>query len=218
MASTSGTPDITIFHVPGSRSTMVVWMCEELALPYKAVLVDSGKPRSPEHLAAHPLGLVPAFVDGGLIVQETGAQIQYLLERYSKGKLQYPPGDWERRGPFLQWCWRAEAMLLPVISEVVHHTKLLPEDKRIPQLVPYEESTVIPRLIIINDQLSNKAYIAGEEFTAADVMIGYTLSVARNSTDLLTKSDTDFKHIMRYLERVLSRPAYRAARGLAPEQ
>ncbi|KAK9807689.1 hypothetical protein WJX72_006180 [[Myrmecia] bisecta] len=167
------------------------------------------KPRSPEHLAAHPLGLVPAFSDGPLIIQETGAQIQYLLERYSKGKLQYPPGDWKNR--VVLACGGDIATHHPGDN---YHSKLLPEDQRIPEVIPYEEAKAIPRLLIINDELRDRPYIAGDEFTAADAMIGYTLSVTRKSTDLLTSSDTDFKNIEKYLDRVLSRPAYRAARGL----
>src|SRR5258706_13937497 len=113
---------IVVHHAPKARSVRVVWLLEELGVPYEVrnVALARETPRSAEHLRVHPLGKVPAIEDGGLTMFESGAIVEYLLERHGAGRLAPAPGTPER-GMYLQWLHFGEATCLPPLSDFVQH-------------------------------------------------------------------------------------------------
>jgi len=121
---------ITLHHVPFSRSLRVRWLLEELGLPYELATRSFADLKRPEHLALHPLGKVPVLVDGGVVLFESGAILQHLLERYGSGRLEPKPGTPER-ARYWQWFHYAEASVTPPLGLIVRHTVLLPEGERI---------------------------------------------------------------------------------------
>ena len=132
---------ITLYHCPLTRSIRIYWLLEELGLPYKLERVAIAPFRAsklaslltPESLqrgshAAHPLGKVPAIEDQDLTLFESGAILEYILERYGKGRLAPAPGTPDR-GPYLQWVHFAEATALSPLGDIVSHTYFLPEPR-----------------------------------------------------------------------------------------
>ena len=101
---------ITIYHVKGTRSMRVIWLCEELDIPYEVVTVDFSPEyrNTAEWRAKSPTGKVPAMSDGDLTMFESGAMVHYLLEKYGNGRLRPELGSPES-AIFLQWSWFAEA-------------------------------------------------------------------------------------------------------------
>jgi glutathione S-transferase len=93
---------ITLHHVPLSRSLRVRWLLEELGLRYQLVTRSFADLKQPDHLALHPLGKVPVLRDGDVVLYESGAILQHLLERYGEGRLEPKPGTRERS---LYWQW-----------------------------------------------------------------------------------------------------------------
>ena len=122
---------IDIYHVPGTRSVRVIWLCEELGLPYRRIPVDFSADyrASPEWREKNPVGKVPVMTDGDLTIFESGAMVQYLLDRYGEGRLQPPPGTAEHAF-FLQWCWFSEATFARPLGEIVNHRRALPESEQ----------------------------------------------------------------------------------------
>jgi glutathione S-transferase len=194
---------ITLYHSPRTRSVRVLWLLEELGLPYelKAVPFTQDSLKSPEYLKLNPFGKVPALTDGDLTMFESGAIVEYLLERYGQGRLAPPVGSVER-GAFLQWVHFAEATLMPPLGAMAQHMIFLPEADRIPAVVVDSQTKVMAMLTAVAAALGDKTYILGTTFSAADIMLGYSL--------LLTKwfgMLGDFPTLQAYLARLEERPA-----------
>ena len=204
---------ITIYHVPRTRSARVIWLCEELGLPYDVIPVDF----SPEYRKSaawrrlNPIGKVPAMTDldadgRPFTMIESGAMVHYLLERYGEGRLQPPPGTPES-ALFLQWSWFAEASLARPLGDMVHHRLLKPEPERIPAVV--EDGRVRAEICLdaVEAALENSAYLLGDELSAADIMMGYSLVLAQR-LDVL---DDRYPNLSGYLARLEARPGFQLA-------
>jgi len=194
---------ITLYHSPRTRSVRVLWLLEELALPYelKVVPFTDEALKSPEHLTLNPFGKVPALTDGNLTMFESGAIVEYLVERYGQGRLAPPVGTAER-GTFLQWVHFAEATLMPPLGALAQHTLFLPEAERIPAVVADCHAKLKGMLTALEAALSGKTFILGSTFSAADIMLGYSL--------LLTKwfgMLGEFPALQAYMARLEERPA-----------
>lgn len=198
---------LTVYHVPRTRSVRILWLCEELGLEYRVVSVDfSARYRmSPEWLRMNPVGKVPVLTDDDLTLFESGAIVQYLLDRYGSGALQPPPGTPEH-ARYLQWSWFAEATFARPLGEIVNHRRVFAEAEQ--SRAAIEEMQARARLCIgaVEQALEGRAYILGDEFTAADIMMGYSLML----TDWLVPGDAP-DNVARYKEALFSRPAYRKA-------
>lgn len=170
---------IRIYHVPRTRSIRVIWLCEELGLPYEIVPVDFTPAfrSSPEWRRLSPTGKVPVMADDDFTMFESGAMVQYLLERYGEGRLEPAPGTAER-AHYLQWCWFAEATLARPLGDMVHHTWIKPEEERIPAVVEDAKARALLCLDGLEEALDPGPYLLGEVFTAADIMTGYSLFLA----------------------------------------
>jgi glutathione S-transferase len=199
---------IVVHHAPKARSVRVVWLLEELGVPFqvKPVALSRETLQSDAHLKVHPLGKVPAIQDGDLTMFESGAIVEYLIERYANGRLAPPPAA-PARAQYLQWLHFGEATCLPPLSDLVQHSFLRPEAERIPAMVPDARARVVQWMDVLDRALATRPYVAGEEFTAADVMIGYAVALAK----LLQLVGPDHPKVAAYLARLEARPAFQKA-------
>ena len=201
---------ITIYHVPRTRSARVIWLCEELDLPYEVVPVDF----SPEYLKSaewrrlNPIRKVPALTDldaagNPFTMIESGAMVHYLLERYGEGRLQ-PAAGTPESALFLQWSWFAEASLARPLGDMVHHSLLKPETERIPAVVEDGRKRVEICLDAVEAALEDRDFLLGNELTAADIMMGYSLALAQRMGVL----DERYPKLVAYLGRLEARPGF----------
>lgn len=198
---------ITLHHAPMSRSVRVRWLLEELAIPYRLETHKLRELKTPEYLAVHPLGKVPSLVDDGLVLLESGAIVQYLLEKYGGGRLEPKPGSPERPA-FLQWMWFAEGTLTPPLGEIAQHSLIRPEAERIPAVVPDATKRAGNVLGVLERALAGRSWLLAE-FSAADVMMGYSVALA----NLLRLVGDATPNVKAYLARCQERPAFRVATG-----
>lgn len=197
---------IKLYHVPRSRSVRVAWLLEELHVPYELVTMTFAGLKTPEYLRIHPLGKVPAIQDGNLTMFESGAIVEFLLEKYGNGRLAPPPGT-DDRGRFLQWMHYGEATLLPPLGEIAAHTFFRPEAERIAAVVIDARGRLETALAVVDRALAGREYLVGDSFTVADLMVGYSLGL----TNLFGLLGDQFAHLAGYLRRIEERPAYRKA-------
>ena len=197
---------ITIHHAPNTRGFRVIWVCEELALPYRLERVNfSAEYRaSPEWRRMNPVGKVPVLVDDDLTLFESGAIVQYLLDRYGNGRLQ-PARDSRNYALYLQWSWFAEATFSRATGEIANHKRAF-ADAPIAEAIEEMRGRARSCLDALEGALNGKDYVLGADFSAADIMMGYCLqSFARHVGDALPRN------VAGYWDRLTSRPAYRAA-------
>jgi glutathione S-transferase len=197
---------ITIHHLNKSRSKRVIWLLEELAMPYKLVSHqrDPITSLAPESLRlVHPLAKAPIIVDEKMILCESGAIIEYILDKNTEHQLR-PKINTTEYYQYLEWSHFAEGSLaLPVIS-----TLLMQMEKR-PGTYPldhYIAKEIALDFSYIDDTLAKQAYFAGEAFSAADIMMTIMLEIA-NSLNLLTGKN----NIKNYLTTIQKRKAYKIA-------
>lgn len=204
---------ITIYHVPRTRSARVIWLCEELGLPYELVPVDF----NPEYLKSaawrrlNPIGKVPALTDVDaegkpFTMIESGAMVHYVLERYGEGRLQPAPGTPES-ALLLQWSWFAEASLARPLGDMAHHRILKPEAERIPAVVEDGQARAEICLDAVEAALEGRDYLLGGELTAADIMMGYSLALAQR----LGVLDERYPNLVAYMGRLEGRPGFQTA-------
>ncbi len=202
---------ITLHHSPLSRSTRVVWYCEEIGLDYRLEPVEmfSDAMKRPEYLAIHPLGKVPAIEDGAFVLWETIAILQYLDARYGDGALIPPPGT-EEGALAAQWMAYGESPLTVIMGEIAAHGGPMPEEWRIPALVDRGRD-VAPDLVgVVERALGARGeheWIAGDAFGAADIMLAYGLMIARH----LGFVSDETPHAQAYCDHALARPACQRA-------
>jgi glutathione S-transferase len=196
---------IKLYHAPRTRSFRILWLLEELGIPYELEAVTFVPPQTPFSQAS-PFGKLPAIQDGDLTMFESGAILEYVLERYGKGRFAPPPGS-PLRGPYLQWIHFAEATAFPPMGEIVRHTLFKPEAERIPAVVTDARERAGSTLEVLEDALDGKDYLLGREICGADVMMGFTVWVAK----LLGVLDDRFPNIQAYLKRLEARPGFQKA-------
>ena len=196
---------ITLHHVPFSRSLRVRWVLEELGLPYELATRSFADLKRPEHLALHPLGKVPVLSDGDVVLFESGAILQHLLERYGSGRLEPKPGTPER-ARYQQWFHYAEASVTPPLGLIVRHTVLLPESERIAAVVAGARAEAQRVLAPVERALAGQSWLL-PDFSAADVMMGYSVKLA----SLLRLLGEATPNLVAYLARCEERPAYQRA-------
>src|SRR5262245_10592009 len=197
---------ITLYHSPLLRSMRIYWLLEELEIPFRVETLVQTSLKSPAYLKVHPLGKIPAIQDGDLTMFESGAILEYILEKYGNGRLAPPPGA-SGRATFLQWVHFAEATALPPIADFIDHTFFRPEAERVPAVVAYSRTRAAAVLDMLEQVLVGKQYLLGAEFTAADIMMGITLLGAKWHS-LLTDAHPN---VRTYIERLEQRPALEKA-------
>ena len=182
-------------------------MCEELNLAYEAIPTDfSAEYRAtPEWRALNPVGKVPVLIDDNLVMFESGAMVQHLLNRYGNGALEPSPGSPEH-ALYLQWSWFGEATFARPIGEIVNHKREFPEDKAIPAVLAEMADRSAVSLAAVAEATRNSDYLLGDDFTAADIMVGYSVRLVEA---LLPDRMTE--EIDPYWKRLQARPAFQRA-------
>jgi glutathione S-transferase len=200
-----------LYHCERSRSTRVLWLLEELELEYDIEVLpfDRKALRSVDYLAINPFGKVPVLVDDTVTMFESVAIIQYLLYRYGDGRLEPPLGSAEY-GQYLQWLHFGESTLMGPVGQVALHTLLLPEAERDPGIAAEGRRVFRHYARELDRHFGTRDYVVDNEFTAADIVIGYTLYVA----DACQELPEELKTLRAYYERLRARPAFRKAFGM----
>ena len=170
---------LKIYHVPGTRSVRVIWLCEELGEPYETISVDFSPAyrASPEWRSKNPVGKVPVLEDGDLSIFESGAMVQYILDRYGSGRLQ-PAAGTPAHAEYLQWSWFAEATFARPLGEIVNHRRAFQEAEQSAAAIAEMQNRAGLCLEAVDSAVANRDYLLGAEFSAADIMMGYTLLLA----------------------------------------
>lgn len=196
---------ITIHHSPRSRSMRVVWFCEELGLDYRLEPVEmfSDAMKRPEYLAIHPLGKVPAIDDDGFVLWETAAIFEYLAERHG-GRELLPARETRTGALAVQWMGYGENPLTVIMGEIASHGTHLPAEMRIPALVERGQEMAPALVRVVERALDDRSHVLGESFSAADITLGFGLSIAR----YLGFVNDDTPRVRDYCDRLLERPAY----------
>ena len=211
---------VVVHHLNNSRSQRVLWLLEELGVEYQVKRYERNAKTllaPPELLAVHPLGKSPVIVDGAVTVAESGAIVEYLVDRYGAGRLIPPVGTAERLR-YTYWLHYAEGSAMPPlllklvfdrvakapvpwpisavarrIAGTVQHTFVGPQLKR--------------HLDYMEAELAAHAWFAGEQFTAADVHMSFPLEAAASRAGL----NSSRPHSMAFLDRIHARDAYERA-------
>src|SRR5262245_49290847 len=199
---------IKLYFAPRTRAVRVRWLLEELGLPHELARVDFNRP-SHTFAQSTPLGKLPVIEDDGVTIGESGAIVEYILERYGAGRLAPPIGS-PLRGEFLQWVHFAEATAFPPVGVVVWHTLYEQNADRFPEVIASARGRALEALDFVARRLADRLYLLGDEFSAADIMMGFTLFAAR----LLGVLDERHAVLHRYLGRLEQRPAFRIAAEL----
>jgi glutathione S-transferase len=196
---------ILVHHLQNSRSQRILWLLEELGLPYEVVRYerDPRTMRAPPALRqVHPLGKAPVIQDEGKVVAESGAIVDYLVEK-AEGRLG-PSANRESVLLYRQFVHYAEGSMMPPLLAllVVDRLGLLGKPARAPLL-----GMLQAHFDWLESELAGRDWFAGEEFSAADIMMSFPLEAARHRAGL----DAGWPHLADWLERIHARPAYAAA-------
>lgn len=198
-----------LYHSAHSRSARPRWLLEEIGQPYELVRVDLSKQehKTPAYLKIHPHGAVPALVDGDLTLIESAAICAYLADKFPAARLAPAVGTAER-GRYYQWMFYAMATLEPPVLQVFLHTVQLPEAERSAAVAEQGRTGFAKVADVIARGLDGKPFLLGEQFSAADVMIGSTLAWAQFMGLL-----NDRPALLEYAKRLSSRPAFLRAQA-----
>ncbi len=194
---------LTLHHAPNSRSGRIIWLLEELELPYElnAMRFHPEDLKSEAHRARHPLGRVPVLDDGDVRIFESGAIVEYILARHAVGRLK-PDVDSEEFPGYLQWFHYCEGMVMPPINTIMVHSVILPPDRRDPKVLAQAQRLLGKSLVPVNEALEGREYLAGE-FSAADIMLGHACIMSGR----LGMIGEELPHLAAYVERLQARPA-----------
>ena len=198
---------LTLHFAPNSRAGRIVWLLEELKLEYK-INIMAFHPKdlkSDEHRARHPLGRVPVLEDGEISLFESGAIIDYVLERHKNGGLK--PSVTSNHYPFyLQWFHYCEGMVMPPMNTIVVHTVLLPEERRDKVVLEQAQRLLAKALAPVNETLNGKEYLIGD-FSAADIMLGHACFMSNRIGCI----SNEMSYLQAYVARISNRPAFKIA-------
>lgn len=202
---------IEIYHVPGTRGVRAIWACEEMGLDYQVIPVDFSPTyrATPEWRAMNPVGKVPVLVDGDLKMFESGAMVQYLLDRYGSRngmpELQPERGTHEH-ALYLQWCWFAEATFARPLGEIVNHRRALSPEAQSDEAIGEMQNRAWLCIGALEQALAGNEWILGSGFSAADIMLGYTLMLMES----LAPGDLP-DAVGGYWQAIQNRPGYQRA-------
>ena len=199
---------LTIHHLGHSQSERIIWLCEELAIPYnlRRYTRDPVTRLSPPDLVAlHPLGAAPLINDGNLLLAESAAIVDYILVKYGNGQLRIGASDSDYAA-YLYWFHFSNGNLQPVMSRLMIVSRTdLPADHPVQVSAQMRLDRVLK---FVDARLSAVKYLAGSEFTAADIMSFFSLTTMRLFQPVDLKP---YGNILGYLQRIGARPAYQRA-------
>lgn len=210
---------IIIHHLPNSRSQRVLWLMEELQLPYQVIIHDrhqSFEPLLSELKKVHPLAKAPICCDGDTTIAETGAIFDYILEKYGEGRLE-PLKNSNQRNDFIYWRNFSEATLIPyLVTKLIFNNIACKSPFFVRPLISYVfrqtnqkylDPNIFAALDMIEKHLANNLWFGGEQFTVADVLLSFSLEAV--SGRMITTST--HPKITDFVERIKKRSAYKVA-------
>ena len=198
---------LTLHFAPNSRAGRIVWLLEELGLPYEMnkMAFHPKDLKSDAHRARHPLGRVPVLDDGEVRLYESGAIVDYVLERHKNGGLK-PAANDATFPAYLQWFHYCEGMVMPPVNTIVVQTLLLPPERRDETVLGQAQRLLGKALQPVDDALVGKDYLIGD-FSAADIMLGHACFMS----DRLGCVGEGMTNLKGYVERIKARPAFSTA-------
>lgn len=199
---------LTVHHLQRSQSERVIWLCEELGLDYglKNYARDPVTLLAPaDYKALHPIGSAPVIVDGDVVLAESGAVVEYLLAVYGHGRLAIAPGE-PNHADYLYWLHFANGTLQPGFSRLMYMRRAGLAVGH-PLLVRLEDRLDV-MLRALDTRLAAVPWLAGDAFTAADVMTVFSPTTMRSFVEVDLAAYPD---LLAWLQRVGARAAYRRA-------
>ena len=190
-----------------SRAQRILWLLEELKLEYKinSIKFHPSELKSEIHRKRHPLGRIPVLDDGDIRIYESGAIVEYVIERHKNGGLK-PSISSDEYPQYLQWFHYCEGMVMPPINTIVVQTILLPEDRRDETVLRQAKNLLTKALTPVDETLNNKKYLIGN-FSAADIMLGHACFMS-NRMGCITDEMVNLKD---YVNRISERPCFKTA-------
>jgi glutathione S-transferase len=200
---------LTVHHLGVSQSERIVWLCEELGLPYQLVRYERDpvtRLAPPEYKALHPFGTAPVIDDGDLRLGESGAIIEYLIHTHGGGRFAVSPGQ-PNYPDYLFWLHFANASMMPsAVADLM--TRLGAEGAVAESL----RSRLDKAYDMVERRLGEAPYFAGAEFTAADIIMLFPLATGRF---FAPRDISGHPNLRAYLQRVGARPAFQRAMAKA---
>lgn len=211
---------ITVHHLNNSRSQRILWLLEELGLPYEIQRYTRNADTMlapPELRAVHPLGKSPVITDGGLTLAESGAIIEYLADKYGASTLAPQPGT-QQRTRYSYWLHYAEGSLMPFMLLKLVFNRVESADmpffaKPVARGIAgrVKENFIDPQIALhldyLEHELDKAPWFCGATFSAADIQMSFPLEAAASRGGL----DQSRPNLRDFLERIHARPAYRRA-------
>jgi glutathione S-transferase len=198
---------LTVHFAPNSRAGRIIWLLEELELPYEVnkMAFHPQDLKSDDHRARHPLGRVPVLDDDDVRIYESGAIVDYILERHKNGGLK-PAVDSPEFPAYLQWFHYCEGMVMPPVNTIVVQTVLLPPDRRDEKVLQQAQRLLSKALAPVDEALAGRDYLIGD-FSGADIMLGHACFMS-NRLGCVSDEMTNLKG---YDGRIDARPAFQIA-------
>ena len=199
---------LTVHHLGKSQSERIVWLCEELEIPYEL----KRYPRDPvtmlapaDYKALHGIGAAPVITDGDLVLAESGAEGDYIIAKYGKGRLALNAGHPDFAA-YLYWFHFANGTLQANMGRnmILNRLNLAADNP----ILAGTKARVDRAFDLVDARTREAEYLAGSEFTAADIMMGFSLTTMRY---FLPYDLARCRNILGYLARIGARPAYRRA-------
>ena len=210
---------ITVHHLNNSRSQRVLWLLEELGIDYRVERYerDAKTMLAPASLKnVHPLGKSPLISDGERVVAETGAIIEYLVDRHGNGRLAPAAGS-DARLRYSYWLHYAEGSLMPLMVMTLIFNRIVPGSPMLIRPIAAGIVKAVHRQFLgpntrlhldyVESELGRSTWFAGEDFTAADVQMSFPLEAAASRACGID----EYPRIAAFLERIHARPAYQRA-------
>jgi len=196
---------LKIYHAQGARSLRVLWLCEEMGVPYETAEASFMKP-SDEFKAVNPLRTVPAMADGDVRMIESVAMMIYIMTKYGPTELEVKPSE-EGYGSYLQFLMFGEAGVAAYGNPLVATRFLAPDDQKQNWTAGYLKKAIIKRLEFVADCLGGRDYLAADRFTAADISVSYIVTGAK-----FAGIDNDIPSAVKtYVDKLWQRPAFQRA-------
>jgi len=197
---------LTVHHLQASQSERVVWLCEELGIPFelKTYRREANGAAPAAYKALHPQGTAPIITDGNVALAETGAIVDYILARYGGGNI-VVPAQAPNFPDYLYWLHFSNGFFVPSSMMLIVATRLAGENKQAAQLFGGRHELAYR---LSEERLGKVPYFAGAEFTVADIMMLFPLTTMRA---VIGRSLDASPNVRAYLKRIGERPAYRRA-------
>ena len=197
---------IEVHHLNNSRSHRILWLLEELQLPYEIIAYQRDPVTSAAPTALykiHPLGKSPVIRDGDLVLAESGAIVEFLVGKYAGGSLSPATGT-PSHAKYLYWLHFAEASAMTQLILKLYFSRM---PSAPPPLLERINGQIATQLDYMESELAKQPYFVGDNFSAADIQMSFPIIAATARGGL----DSTRPHLMKYLAQLQARPAYARA-------